>query len=178
MSDGYEEDLLMYEEAAGPKPKQLENQALLRPIGTVAYPREPVCVAPETKLGEVLDSMAEKRIGAVLVVEDGKVTGIFAERDTLIKRLYRGEALEKPVRDFMTPHPDCLAPDDSIAFALNRMVQGGYRHIPLIDGDGRPVGLLPMRDVMSYIVSFFPSEVLNVPPHSEHNPPDRNPDGG
>lgn len=178
MSDGYEEDLVMYEEAEGPKPKQLDNQALLRPIGEVSYPKSPICVGPETTLGEALDAMADKRIGAVLVVEDGKVVGIFAERDILIKHIYGGEVLQKPVRDFMTPNPDCLTPYDSIAFALNRMVQGGYRHIPLVDADGRPVGMLPMRDVMGYIVSFFPSEVLNLPPHSEHSPPDRNPDGG
>ena len=61
------------------------------------------------------------------------------------------------------------------------MVQGGYRHIPLIDASSAssvPVGVLVMRDMVGYIVSFFPSEVLNVPPHSEHNPPDRRAEGG
>ena len=78
----------------------------------------------------------------------------------------------------MTPDPECLTPHDPIAFALNRMVVGGYRHVPLVTADGSPVGILPMRDVIAYIVSFFPTEIFNVPPHSEHNPPDRLPEGG
>ena len=178
MSNGYEEDLAMYEEAQGPKRKQLDNRALRRPISDTRYPRQPVSFGPEAPLGDVLDAMAEKRIGAVLIVEGGKISGIFAERDTLIKHIYRCDDISRPVREFMTPNPDCLAPHDSIAFALNRMIHGGYRHIPLIDSEGAPLGLLSMRDVVGYIVSYFPSEVLNVPPHSEHNPPDRSAVGG
>ena len=177
MSDGYEEDLAMYEEAQGPKQKQLDNQALLRPISDTRS-RPPIQFDPDAALGDVLDAMAENHMGAALIVENGKISGIFAERDTLIKHIYRCDDLKRPVREFMTPHPDCLTPHDSIAFALNRMIQGGYRHIPLIGPDGAPVGLLSMRDVVGYIVSYFPSEVLNLPPHSEHNPPDRSAAGG
>ena len=178
MSGGYEEDLAMYEEAQGPKRKQLDNRALLRPVSDINYPKEPVCFGPDERLGNVLDTMASRRIGAVLIVENGKIAGIFAERDLLIRRLYEGGGVDRPVREFMTPNPECLTPHDSIASALNRMVQGGYRHIPLIDASSVPVGVLVMRDVVGYIVSFFPSEVLNVPPHSEHNPPDRRAEGG
>ena len=133
MSDGYEEDLAMYEEAQGPKRKQLDNRALLKPVSDINYPKEPVCFGPDERLGNVLDTMASRRIGAVLIVENGKIAGIFAERDLLIRRLYEGGSVDRPVREFMTPNPECLTPHDSIASALNRMVQGGYRHIPLID---------------------------------------------
>ncbi len=178
MSDGFEEDLDMYEEAQGPESKELDNRALLRPISDISYARSPVVVEPATRLAEALETMARKRIGAVLVVDQGKVVGIFAERDLLIKRLYDGKGLDEPLRDFMTPDPECLTPHDPIAFALNRMVAGGYRHVPLITAEGAPVGILPMRDVVAYIVSFFPGEIFNVPPHSEHNPPDRAAEGG
>jgi len=178
MSDGYEEDLAMYEEAQGPKRRQLDNRALLRPVSDIKYPKSPVCFGPDERLGDVLAMMAGRRIGAVLIVENDKVVGIFAERDLLIRKLYEGGCVDRPVREFMTLHPECLTPHDSIASALNRMIQGGYRHIPLIDAAGGPVGLLVMRDMVGYIVSFFPSEVLNIPPHSEHNPPDRRPEGG
>ncbi len=178
MSDGFEEDLDMYEEAQGPESKQLDNRTLLRPISDISYARSPAFVGPDTRLAEALETMARKRIGAVLVVDQGKVVGIFAERDLLIKQLYDGKRLDGPVRDFMTPDPECLTPHDPIAFALNRMVAGGYRHVPLVTAEGAPVGILPMRDVVAYIVSFFSAEIFNVPPHSEHNPPDRLPDGG
>ena len=178
MIEGYEEDLDMYEEARGPRTKQLDNRVLLRPISDLDYPTKPAAVGPEAQVGEALATMGEKNIGALLVVEDGKVVGIFGERDPLIKNLYDGTRLERPVREFMTPDPDCLTPEDSIAFALNRMVVGGYRHIPLVNPAHEPVGILVMRDVVGYVVSFFPAEVLNAPPHSEHDPPDRQREGG
>lgn len=178
MSNGYEEDLAMYEEAQGPIRKQFDNRALLKPISKTRYPRQPISFEPDTELGKVLDAMAENHIGAVLIIQNGRISGIFAERDTLIKNIYRCDDLKRPVSEFMTPNPDCLMPHDSIAFALNRMIQGGYRHIPLMDSAGAPVGLLSMRDVVAYIVSYFPAEILNLPPHSEHNPPDRSIVGG
>ncbi len=177
MSEGIEEDLEMYEEAATKAPKALDNRALLRAIKTLPYPKHPLSVAPGDKASSALDLMASKNVGAVIVVEKGKVVGIFSERDALRKGLYKG-GLDKPVSDFMTANPDCLTPDDSIALAMNRMGVGGYRHVPLIDPQHRPVGMLVMRDVVRYILLFFPAEALNVPPHSEVNPPERNTEGG
>ena len=178
MSTGYNEDLDMYEEARGPRKRRLDNRVLLRPISDLNYPKRPATVAPETTVEEALDVMVAKKIGGLLVVEDGKVVGIFAERDALMKRLYDTKGLDRPVREFMTRDPDCLTIHDGIAVALNRMVEGGYRHIPLVNADHAPVGILVMRDVVRYVVSFFPAEVLNLPPHSEHDPPDRSIDGG
>ena len=177
MGEGIDEDLEMWEEASGPAPKALDNRALLRPIKSLRYPKNPASVAPGDPARKALDLMSEKNLGALLVVEKGKVVGIFSERDALRKGLYR-EGGDGPVRDFMTPDPDCLAPEDSIAFAMNRMGVGGYRHVPLVDAQRRPVGMLVMRDVVRYILLFFPEQALNPPPHSEHDPPERNLEGG
>lgn len=177
MTEGIEEDLQMYEEASGPVTKTLHNRALLRPIKTLPYPKNPLSVPPTEKAGAALELMGSKNVGALLVVEKGKVVGIFSERDALRKGLYKS-GTDKPVKDFMTPKPDCLTPDDSIALAMNRMGVGGYRHVPLVDSQHRPVGMLVMRDVVRYILLFFPAEALNVPPHSEVDPPERNAEGG
>ena len=178
MGEGIEEDLAMYEESAGPQYRQLDNEALLRPIRELAYPTSPAAVAPDQTVGHAIAELARLRIGALLVVEGERLVRIFAERDLLLKELWTGEKLERPVSEFMTPDPDTLTPDDTIAYALNRMVEGGYRHVPLVDQSHKPIGILVMRDVMAHVVSFFPSEVINVPPHSEYNPPDRSIDGG
>jgi CBS domain-containing protein len=122
--------------------------------------------------------MASKNIGAILVVDGGKVVGIFSERDALRKGVFQGGRGTKPVKEFMTPNPDCLTPMDSIASAMNRMGVGGYRHVPLVDAERRPVGMLVMRDVVRYIVAFFPAEALNLPPHSEHDLPEHSTEGG
>ena len=178
MCEGYEEDLDMYEEAQGPPRRQLDNETLLCPIHTLNYLRSAPLVRPDTPVGDVLDTMIRTGAGAVLVVEHGKVVGIFSGRDALMKHVYHGKYLDRLVKDAMTPNPECLSPDDSIALALNCMVQAGYRHVPLVDPSGAPLGLLRLRDVIRHLASFFPHEVINLPPHSECNPPDCVPVGG
>jgi CBS-domain-containing membrane protein len=68
------------------------------------------------------------------------------------------------VARFMTPDPETLQLDDPIVWALNRMSVGGYRHVPLVDDEGRPVGILSVKDIVHYIVALFPNEVLTLPP--------------
>jgi len=68
------------------------------------------------------------------------------------------------VGEVMTPDPETLGPDDGIAFALNRMILGGYRHIPIVDEAGEPLAVLSLREVVSFIVSLLPARVLNLPP--------------
>ena len=109
MTDGYDEDLSMYEEARGPRTTQLDNRVLMRPISDLDYPKKPASVEPDTQVGEALAMMSERNIGGLLVVEDGRVIGIFGERDPLIKNLYDGTKLERPVREFMTPDPEICA---------------------------------------------------------------------
>ncbi|MCK6481561.1 MAG: CBS domain-containing protein [Planctomycetaceae bacterium] len=178
MSIENDEDLDRYMEAGGVPDRVLNNRVLLRPISDLRYPRNPLAYAPGASVSEALSAMMAKNLGAVLVVDGGKVVGIFSERDALRKGLYVKGAGDRPIREFMTPNPDCLTPHDSIAFAMNRMGVGGYRHIPLVDAQRRPVGMLVMRDLVRYVVTFFPAEALNLPPHSEHAPPERNKEGG
>lgn len=178
MTEGYEEDLKMYEEAGASRKKHLSNAVLMRPISNLKYPKDPARVGPKTRIGEAIRVMAERKTGALPVVDAGKVVGVFGERDVLIRGLHDGKSHDRPVREFMTSDPSCLTPHDPIAFALSRMVVGGYRHVPLVDSSGKLQGILTMRDVMRYVSSFFPDEILNLPPHSEHNPPERNVEGG
>ena len=64
----------------------------------------------------------------------------------------------------MTQRPETLGPDDPVAFALRLMSVGGFRHIPLVDGEGRPVGILSVKDIVDFLVEHFPQAVLNIPP--------------
>jgi CBS domain-containing protein len=63
----------------------------------------------------------------------------------------------------MTPDPECLTLEDGISYALNMMSDGGFRHIPLIDAEQHPTGVVAMRDIVDYMVDLFPA-VLNLPP--------------
>ena len=127
-------------------------------------PRKTNEVPPELSVREAVALMNEQHTGCVLVVEDGRLAGIFTERDLL--RIVQEDVDTSAIRvgEAMTADPDVLRPDDRLALALNKMSEGGFRHIPLVDGLGRPVGIVAMRDIVRFIVSMFPDAVLNVPP--------------
>jgi CBS domain-containing protein len=64
----------------------------------------------------------------------------------------------------MTADPATLGIDDAIVYALNKMGVGGFRHVPLVDDDKRPVGIISVRHIVRYVVDFFAREVMNLPP--------------
>ena len=95
---------------------------------------------PTATVGEAIQTMLAHDIGALLVVDsDGKLLGIFSERDLLTKvaGLHDSYA-ELPVAQFMTANPETVTPDDTLAFALHKMDIGGYRHLPLAPMAGLP----------------------------------------
>jgi CBS domain-containing protein len=109
--------------------------------------------------------MNESGVGCVLVEDNGRLCGIFTERDVLTKVVGQPVDLDRePVERFMTPDPECLSPDDRVSYALNKMAVGGFRHIPLVDDEGRPAGVVSMRNIVDYMVELFRTEVLNLPP--------------
>lgn len=107
--------------------------------------------------------MNDAHIGCVLVTEGDRLVGIITERDILRKVVGQLD-LDSPVERIMTTNPETVGMDDGIAYVLNKMHVGGYRHIPVLDRQGRPVGVVSMRDFVKFIVSLFPAAVLNVPP--------------
>ena len=69
----------------------------------------------------------------------------------------------------MTTEPEALPVEASVAWVLNKMAVGGFRHVPVVDDMGRPAFVISVRDVVEFLVEFFPNDVLNLPP--EHRPP-------
>jgi CBS domain-containing protein len=108
--------------------------------------RDLLTVEAGRPVAEVAQRMVDRNVGAVLVVEDGRLVGIMTERD-LMKAVARGQVADVVVRDCMTSHPDTIAPDDTIEHAAVLMIHGGYRHLPVVDGDDL-VGILSIRDLV------------------------------
>jgi CBS domain-containing protein len=125
-----------------------------------------VCVPESASVLDAVRLMQERRIGAVAVVDrTGRLAGIFTERDVLTKVAGKpGDPARTPVSQQMTRSPVALRETAEIGFALNKMCLGGYRHIPLVDVGGKPIGILSMRDVAHFLVEFFPEDVVNLPP--------------
>ena len=128
--------------------------------------RRPTLTVPATaSLHDVISAMNDAHVGCALVVRLNKLVGIFTERDVLRKVALAGADLRKTsVETFMTPDPDTLPQSASIAFALRTMSVEGYRHIPLVDSDGTPVGVVAVRDIVGWLARLFPETVLNLPP--------------
>ena len=137
-------------------------------LKTLSLP-EPISVPSGASLRDALGAMRGGGVGAVLVSRDGKVIGIFTERDVLNK-LFAGPVDEgQPIDRFMTSNPKVLTLDASLAEAVRLMTEHGYRNIPLVDGQGRMAGMVAARDIVQYIAEHFPTEVANLPPSHEQD---------
>lgn len=115
-------------------------------------PKQPVTIKTTTSVRQALKIMLDRDLGSLLVVDDGnKLLGIFSERDLLTRIC----ALPDPyaellVQDYMTPNPETVTSDDTLAFALHKMDCGGYRHLPVVD-EGKPSGVISVRDMLRHI---------------------------
>ena len=130
------------------------------------HPTPPWQVAPDQTVAEAVQLMREKSIGCVLVCENGKLVGIFTERDLLRRVLARNKPLSMPVRECMSANPVTVQPKAPINTAIRLMEEGGYRHLPIVDR-GKPVGLLSVKRIVHYLVEHFPTAVYNLPPDPE-----------
>ena len=129
-------------------------------------PAEPLCLRGDATVADAIARMLERRQAGVLVVDDdGRLTGIFTERDVLTRVAGAGrDAAHTLLRDVMTPNPEALAAEDRIAYAVHSMSVAGYRTVPLVDGDGRPVGVVTVSDVIRWLAHLYPEAVFNLPP--------------
>ncbi len=119
-------------------------------------PHSPICVSMGTSVLEAVRRMNDQHIGCLCVVRDGVLQGIVTERDVLTKVVgRRRDPKGLKVEDIMTPDPEYLWEGDTVAFALNRMHVGGFRHVPLIDGAGRPTGIISVKDIVAHLTQWF-----------------------
>ncbi|HEX7408816.1 MAG TPA: CBS domain-containing protein [Candidatus Binatia bacterium] len=164
-----DEDIILEEEAIADEraaeAARLGTVVLHHPIRELAKLKPVICVPPGTSVRTAIGRMNAQSVGCVLVEEDGRLIGIFTERDVLTKIVGTNLDIDRTsVNAVMTRDPESLRLDDRLSYALNKMSVGGFRHIPLVDDDGHPVGAVSMRNVVDYMVDLFPAEVLNLPP--------------
>jgi CBS domain-containing protein len=126
-----------------------------------------VVVNARTSVADVVRAMNDKHTGCALVADDrtGVLVGIFTERDVLRRVAVRPlDADRTPISEVMTRDPDTLPADATLAYALRQMSVEGYRNIPLVDHDQRPVGVVAVQDIVAWLCESFPGSVLNLPP--------------
>lgn len=121
-------------------------------------------------VADAVELMRREKVGCLLVTDHGVLVGIFTERDLMKRVLGKGQSLDQPLRDFMTPSPVTVQAKDSIRTAIERMEEGGHRHLPVVDLDNRPIGILSIKRVVHYLVEHFPGTVYNQPPNLDAVP--------
>lgn len=108
-------------------------------------------IGPDDPVDVAVQTLLRQKVYMLEVVEDGHLVGLLSVRDivTRVGPDYR-DKLDRPVRSFMTPRPETLPPDAPITFAINKMDVGGYRHVPVVQGD-RMVGVVSSLDVIRHL---------------------------
>jgi CBS domain-containing protein len=161
------------EEYFAPSPRErrvgrFDARLLQEPI-TVLHHRVPLLFSAKDSASEAMRAMQSEHRGCVLITEDGtsrsRLQGIFTERDVLQRVIDGGRnPAHLTLAEVMTPDPECLDARATVAWALNKMEVGGFRHVPATEENGQPRMVVSVRDIVAYLVAAFPEEILNLPP--------------
>jgi CBS domain-containing protein len=118
-------------------------------------------VTPDVTARSVARIMADNKVAAVVVVDDGVLKGIITERDITARLVARERDPDATTAgDIMTPNPDTLGPDDSAEEALRMMREHNYRHLPVTD-QGTVVGMISVRDLYAVVTDQLTRDVRN-----------------
>lgn len=129
----------------------VERSLLSDRVAVLGRHRHPVMLPSTTTVAETIKQLVTSDTGAALIVDDGQLVGIFTERDALLKLgVDCQEHGGRPIADFMTHSPQTLQDSAKIAFAVHQMDIGGYRHIPIVDADGKVQSVISVRDILNY----------------------------
>ena len=134
------------------------------PISSLGL-QPPLAVELGTNMKNALNSLQQEKQNCLLITVNNKLKGILTERDILLKITGKGFDLDLvTVDEFMTEDPEYLSPEDPLAYALNKMHIGGFRHVPIVNDLMKPVGLISISNIISTIADYFSMEIINLPP--------------
>ena len=120
-------------------------------------------VGADAPLRDVMQHLKQNGKGSVLILEGEKLAGIFTERDAL-RLMAKNADWDAPVSSAMTKDPVSISLDTNVRTAINKMSDGGYRRLPVVDENGSPQRFLKVSHILHYLVEHFPQLVYNLPP--------------
>lgn len=133
---------------------------MARPIRTIIEEQEVISCPSDTTVSEAALLMKRHEIGALMVVDDGKLVGVFTERDALFRVVAEGRDTKiTRIAEVMTANPQTVDPDKPFVHALQMMHEGRYRHVPVVE-NGRLVGMISARDALGPELEDFVYELL------------------
>ena len=130
------------------------EQSITRHSIDILVPKKPVTVQATASARDAINDMVGHGIGCLIVEQDSQLVGIVTERDVLNK-ISENLPLDQPISEFMTASPTTIESNESIAYALHQMDVGGYRHLPVVDDKGTPIGIISVRDILRFLCIRF-----------------------
>lgn len=132
----------------------------------------PPTVEPGDSVLHAVGVMARQRVGAVAVVEEGALRGIFTERDLMLRVVQQGRNPEATlVRDVMTPEVKTMTDRSTSTEAIDVMLVGHLRHLPILASDGKLLGLLSIRDLLEDRMQDLSREVSSLEQYMANDGP-------
>ena len=133
--------------------------------------RDPVAVRPGTSLADCLATIREGGTSDSVFVTDteDRLVGVLAERDIFGRIVGRDVDLAGPVEPLLTRDPRTFDLDQPVWAAVELMQTGRYRNVPVLDREGRLVGVIRPQDILAFLAESFPEELLNLPPISDQH---------
>jgi len=136
----------------------------------------PLLLDGSTSVGDTIRAMREQDLGYALITVGHRLAGIFTERDVFLSVLGDTAALSQPVSGIMARDPVSVAEDDPVWQVIVSMHEGGFRQVPVLDGQGRVVACVRHKDIAQFLANHFAGHVLNLPPDPEQHA--HSPEGG
>jgi CBS domain-containing protein len=122
-----------------------------------------VTVSRHTPLGEAIEAMKRDEGGCVIITDDGRVGGIFTERDLLTRISGQDVDLQAPIEQWMQTAVETLSPEATIGDAVRLMNERSFRNIPIVE-DGQLRGSISVFDIITYLAECYPKSTMNLPP--------------
>ncbi len=122
-----------------------------------------VAVSRHTPLGQAIEAMKKDEGGCVIITDDGRVTGIFTERDLLTRVSGQDVDLQSPIEKWMETEVEILSPEATIGDAVRLMNERSFRNIPIVE-DGHLRGSISVFDIITYLAECYPQTTMNLPP--------------
>ena len=122
-----------------------------------------IAVSPYTPLSQAIEAMKTDEGGCVIITDDGRVAGIFTERDLLIKVIGRDADGSTPISEWMQPAVETLTQEATVGDAVRLMNERSFRNIPLVK-KGELIGSISVFDIITYLAECYPKATMNLPP--------------
>jgi CBS domain-containing protein len=121
-------------------------------------------LSPDATVADAADAMRQVGHGSVVVCEQGRLVGIFTERD-LLRIAAEDDGFDRVLSQVMTRRPKTVSATDTVRDVVRRMDQGGYRRLPVVDEAGTPIGLIDVKTIVTFVVEHMPHTVYNQASH-------------